>query len=185
MLTDPRPRWDDPLDVRICHILDQMKEINLNLISFMDGLMFGDERCTANGQIRGTRTHLLNDPFFWEILARCHNRRSNSDGSFRTITEYLNSFARTCTQNICNEELESLVEDFHNDDLISEANLTETNFEKLHLICSTKSPVLCGILTAICTTTKQQKRNKKKTMADNVCVLIPPSDYLLMYIRRL
>lgn len=162
------PHRYDTLEYKICYILDQMRALNLNLVTFLDGLLYGDEACTSNAKIRQTRTYFLNHPTFIDILSRCYKRAHKSNRTFRPASRAMRDFARNCIQEVCNDELDGLADHFNSDATISEAKLLETNFENLNLVCISKSPILYGILMTICTTSKQRLRNLKNTTANKV-----------------
>ncbi|KDQ51467.1 hypothetical protein JAAARDRAFT_94623, partial [Jaapia argillacea MUCL 33604] len=113
---------------RVLAVLAVLDEVKMDLVLFLDAVLWGDSACSSDPKVRYQRTGLMRSKELPEILERCYEPPQKPDQRDARVVggrKTLEDFAAHCMANVINRELKSvtrLMYTAHHD--LSETTLT-------------------------------------------------------------
>lgn len=174
---------------KICHVLDEMDNQNLEIGEFLDGLSWGDADCNQIAQIRNKRTSLLHDPRLPYIIRRWAypprnpaSKKARPEGGQALMRRFAIDYIKSVTS----AELTALAPSLQSpsqEDVDSE-RLTSTSYEQLSDDMQTHAPVLWEILERLSkepNTRKESHKNPTKVKTMGVIIISAKEKFLLIF----
>ncbi|KAF7318671.1 hypothetical protein HMN09_00378800 [Mycena chlorophos] len=163
----------------VLDVLAFMKTTRINILIFLDALLWGDGECISDATCRFARAALLTSECFPSMLECCHTPPKTSTGTRPTSGhDVLEKFSQECVERTIDAEMEMTARFFASpqEDLTAK-NLVEVDFGELKAEISATAPTLWSVLRTAAYRPKQAKRNKQKNPDMVVLHMISQAQY--------
>ncbi|KAJ7055499.1 hypothetical protein C8F01DRAFT_1258377 [Mycena amicta] len=162
----------------VLDVLGFLKTSKIDLVIFLDALLWGDQHCISDATCRYARTALVASECFPSILERCYHPPRASGAKPEGGRSVLTKFALYCVEELVDEEMEASASLFLSPrkDFKVE-NLLAVDFSALKAEVQLKAPTIWRVLRTAAYTPEQVKRNKRKNPDMVVLHMISQAQY--------
>ena len=157
-----------PLYTKTMQTLMFLDSINFKTADFLDGLSWGDQRCTHDAKVRIERSVLLRSPTLPVILKRWAkpprppgSKKKRPKGA-QTV---MDDFATDHLEERLSKELENIEPNMTSppSEDVTKKTLVETSFDNLSVTMKTKAPLLWRLLNVLGRKPRQEKNTHKNS----------------------
>ncbi|KAF8812627.1 hypothetical protein BYT27DRAFT_7220796 [Phlegmacium glaucopus] len=152
-----------------------LDSINFKTADFLDGLSWGDQRCTHDAKVHIERTLFLRSPALPAILERWA-KPSRPPGSKKKRPKgaqtVMDDFASNHLEERLSKELKNIKPNMSSppSEDVTKKTLIETSFERLSAVMKTKAPLLWRLLNILGKKPRQEKNTHKNS--EKILILI-------------